>query len=126
MMKPLSERILTRPIYYLEAGREDEIGGYTILVSELDEVVQLEAERDDYRNQYHMAEAKVLSRDALLEQLSEEQLTQDVAKAEAENEALRAELRRERINHLRVLLQAGKISFRVWQEAVDEIALLTE
>ncbi len=52
-------------------------------------VIGLEADRDDYRNQYHMAEAKIMSRDALLEQLSEEQLTQDVAKAEEKNEALR-------------------------------------
>lgn len=55
----------------------------------LGEVIQLEEDRDEYRNLYHMAEAKVLSRDALLEQLSEEQLTQDLAKAEAENKALR-------------------------------------
>ena len=53
-----------------------------------DEVAQLEAERDGYRTQYHMAEVKVLSRDALLEQLSEEQLTKDVAQLEEENAAL--------------------------------------
>ena len=52
----------------------------------LNEHAKLEAERDDYRTQYHMAEAKITSRDALLEQLSEEQLTQDLAKAEEEND----------------------------------------
>jgi len=62
-------------------------------------VNQLEAERDDYRNQYHMAEAKVLSRDALLEQLSEEQLTKDVAKAEAEIEALREAFSHTHVNN---------------------------
>ena len=50
---------------------------------------QLEAERDECNNRYHMAEAKVLSRDALLKQLSETQLAQDVTKAEAENAALK-------------------------------------
>ena len=53
------------------------------------EVAQLEEERNNYRTQYHMAEAKITSRDALLEQLSKEQLTQDLAKAEEENKALR-------------------------------------
>ena len=52
-------------------------------------IKELEEERNDYRNQYHMAEAKVSSRDALLEQLSEEQLTKDVAKAEEENAAVK-------------------------------------
>ena len=46
-----------------------------------------------YRNLYHMAEAKVLSRDALLEQLSENQLAQDVAKAEAINTELLEDLK---------------------------------
>ena len=49
----------------------------------------LQADHDEYRNQYHMAEVKVMSRDALLEQLTEEQLTKDVAQLEAENEMLR-------------------------------------
>ena len=49
---------------------------------------KLADEKYKYRNLYHMAEAKVLSRDALLEQLSEEQLAQDLAKAESQNAEL--------------------------------------
>lgn len=43
----------------------------------------------------------------------------------AENEALKAELREERIRYLGELRGSGKINFQVWQEAVDETALLT-
>ena len=80
-----------------------------VLVEWQRDSAHLEEEKDEYRILYLMAEAKVLSRDALLEQLSEEQhslsqlgdqptsrlgqtdqqITQDLTQAEEENEALR-------------------------------------
>ncbi len=89
-MKPLSERTGEDVLqwdkqghyWYTENGEEWTPNEMLVYAT------QLEAECDDYRNLYHMAEAKVLSRDSLLEQLSEEQLTQDLAKAEAENEKM--------------------------------------
>lgn len=49
----------------------------------------LTIERHELEQQVHMAEAKVLSRDAIIEQLSETQLAKDVAELEAENKSLK-------------------------------------
>ena len=78
-------------------------------------LIQLKVDRDEYRNLYHMAEAKVLSRDALLEQLTEEQLTQDLAKAEEENEALIAENNRKT---RWLILNAQDDPYALWRDAL--------
>jgi len=75
--------------YWFE--QTDDGTGKTIGPEEvLDIGCQLEAEKDEWRNRAHMAEAKVMSRDTIIEQLGETALAKDVAKAEAENEALGA------------------------------------
>lgn len=58
------------------------------------EFAQLEADRDEYRNLYHLGEAKIMSREAIIESLSETELAKDVTRLEAKNEALQAELGR--------------------------------
>ncbi len=47
-----------------------------------------EAELEERTQQYHLAHAKILSREAIIEQLSESELAKDVIKLEAENERL--------------------------------------
>ena len=53
---------------------------------EQETIYQLEADRDEYRNLYHMAEAKISSREAIIESLSETELAKDVTSLEAELE----------------------------------------
>ena len=54
-------------------------------------IKELEAELKIWHDRAHMAEVKVMSREQIIEQLSETELAKDVAKAEAENAALKKE-----------------------------------
>ncbi len=67
----------------------------------LDKIAKLEVGRDEYRNLYHLGEAKISSREAIIESLSETELAKDVTRLEAENEALREGIERlEFLSHL--------------------------
>lgn len=46
-------------------------------------VNQIESDLEERTNQYHLAHAKISSRDAIIEQLSQEQLAKDVAQLES-------------------------------------------
>ncbi len=52
------------------------------------EAAKLEADLEERTKQFHLAETKVMSREAIIEQLSETELAKDVTRLEAENEAL--------------------------------------
>ena len=93
--KTLSERIRRDKDWIIAEG----------LLNVADEVAQLEAELEERTHQYHLAHAKILSREAIIDQLSESELAKDVTQLEAENERLREEVK---------LLDAKRRLANVW------------
>ncbi len=58
------------------------------LSNAIERITQLEADLEERTKQFHLAEVKVMSREAIIEQLSDSELAKDVTRLEGENEAM--------------------------------------